>query len=291
MNTPAGEIVGFVRRRSSERLDEIFHGDANDPTEPEESRGPRVRYDPTLAAVRRYSEQLHDYDRGPVSMFDPDNMSRVDVLDPDEIVDVVRARHKRRRLIFCIGAIVVMGSIILGLIVRLPENYLRDGGLTSAHSVLVAPPEELEQMCSVGNISTEQGHRDCERACLAASCCMAAGTESCFLEQEGICGMVRRGLFVVRIFERYGISVFYVHLAHPATNPLTLVSRCLYVSILPAARCTPRQKVTDSHLQALTASLCPPPPPTTTRRARTHPSPTSTGTSPVSRRVTPASAA
>lgn len=159
----------------------------------EETRGPQVRYDPTLTAVQAYAEREYGYDaqmrNGSVSAFDPDMMSRVEVaVDRDEMLDVVHAAHNRRRCVFCTALVVIVGSVVIGSSVGFAKKNGGGGGGTVS-SVLVAPPQALERMCSIRNIAREAGHQECETACQAAACCMAAGTKSCFLEQEGICGM------------------------------------------------------------------------------------------------------
>ena len=49
---------------------------------------------------------------------------------------------------------------------------------------------DLESLCGIGNLSTVEGHAQCEDACEEAKCCMAPGSLSCFRGQEDVCSMV-----------------------------------------------------------------------------------------------------
>ncbi len=90
--------------------------------------------------------------------------------------------EKKRKIVFYgfLTAIIICFCIAVGSIITHANR----------HHVL-SPPPSLENVCDISNISTKQGHEDCEHLCEEAKCCMAPGINSCFEGQEEICRMVR----------------------------------------------------------------------------------------------------
>ena len=87
-----------------------------------------------------------------------------------------------RRKIICTG---ILTAFILSLVISILVIVTR-----IEWPFVKAPPENLDEICSITNILTEDGHKKCERVCESARCCSAPGDESCFLDNEKMCSLV-----------------------------------------------------------------------------------------------------
>ena len=93
--------------------------------------------------------------------------------------------QKKRKIVF-LGLLAAIFICFLIAILSFVEHV---------KSKSVSPPiASLETICDISNISTEEGHQECELACQEAKCCMAPGTMSCFKGQEKACSLVSFGV-------------------------------------------------------------------------------------------------
>ena len=52
---------------------------------------------------------------------------------------------------------------------------------------LESPPDDLQDTCSIQNISTDEGRKECEAVCATADCCTSMDSDNCFLENIITC--------------------------------------------------------------------------------------------------------
>jgi hypothetical protein len=106
--------------------------------------------------------------------------------------------HQKRLIIFTVVMVVVsILSISLGVSLGTKKSdqasknseEIDTTNDNSIDSVVHAPPPNIHNLCTIANIATTEGHDKCAHVCSFASCCMAPGNQSCFLQQEEICGL------------------------------------------------------------------------------------------------------
>mmetsp|Transcript_4785 Transcript_4785/g.7058 ORF Transcript_4785/g.7058 Transcript_4785/m.7058 type:complete len:870 (-) Transcript_4785:187-2796(-) len=140
--------------------------------------------DPAQFPLEQYTDGIYGQDftsysyatSNPSSVeYDPKPLRRMAVQDTD-----VQLEEKKRRIIFygLLTAIFITFFIALASIVsHVKRQHVK------------AAPENIQSICDISNISTMEGHAECEEACEEAKCCMAPGSLSCFRGQEDVCSM------------------------------------------------------------------------------------------------------
>jgi len=150
------------------------------------TRGEFKVHDPSQFPLEQYTDSEYGVSTGvppetysyssanPNSIdYNPQPLRKMDAVD-DRTND-----DKWQKRIICWGLMVAMTICLLIMIGSIVAYQNR---------INVRPaPKGLLDLCSMKNIGTEKGHRQCKRACKEAECCMAAGALSCFLEQEDVC--------------------------------------------------------------------------------------------------------
>ena len=170
--------------------------------------------------------------------FDPDNIVTF-VDEEDEVMEHEYMMRKRRRRTY-IFATVILAAVGLALaggtswmFVGWKQNSSGGIGVVSDSSgsqQMPIPLSDLDRVCSIRNMATEEGHKDCEGLCSPAMCCMKAGRESCYSQHEKICEMVSIAL---RVEFRLHVYLFCV-CSQPVFTSLLSLTLIFRRSILHA---------------------------------------------------------
>lgn len=94
-----------------------------------------------------------------------------------------------RYMIFVLSVILIFTVAITSGVVIGKSFSLNDTDNAEKRPLVQVPPNDLGLLCSLSSITTTAGHDKCEHACSFDSCCMAAGKDSCFLQEEETCGL------------------------------------------------------------------------------------------------------
>ena len=94
-----------------------------------------------------------------------------------------------RYMIFVLSVILIFTLAITSGVIIGKSYSLTDDEKIEKRPLVQVPPNDLGLLCSLTSIKTSAGHDKCEHACSFDSCCMAAGKDSCFLQEEETCGL------------------------------------------------------------------------------------------------------
>jgi len=80
-------------------------------------------------------------------------------------------------------------GIVVGIVIDRMTHAEEKLEKNERNTVIKPPPDNFEIKCSISNVKTLDGRKECNDICKNADCCMAAGEYSCFMEEEDMCGM------------------------------------------------------------------------------------------------------
>ena len=157
------------------------------------SRAPRAPRRGSLANYIRVSARK--FHESGIGEFDPDNIVTIGM--DDEAEEHELEMQKRRRISLCV-AVGILVAVVAALAGGTAKVFMWWGPGSSSDSINVVqqpgglpePPTDLDRVCSVRNMATEAGHKDCEKLCSPATCCMKSGEDSCYSEHESLCEKV-----------------------------------------------------------------------------------------------------
>ena len=137
------------------------------------------RSNETIDPLHYPLEQVTDAEYGISSSYAPTNVLVDEHPEGSRNVDTgvdenESRRQKRRKFIAGTSTIIIFLISIIAVIV----------GNDTAH------PKSLEIMCSLANIATISGRKECIDACAAVECCFTSGDDSCYAESEEKCRQV-----------------------------------------------------------------------------------------------------
>lgn len=149
-------------------------------------RGSLVNY------IRVSARKLHE---SGIGEFDPDNIVTIGMDDEAEEHELEMQKRRRISLCVAIGILVAVVAAFAGGTAKVfmwwgpGSSSDRIGGIKQPNE-LPEPPSDLDRVCSVRNMATEAGHKDCEKLCSPATCCMKSGEDSCYSEHKSLCEKV-----------------------------------------------------------------------------------------------------
>ena len=120
----------------------------------------------------------------------------------ENVVIVHELKMNYRKKVF---AFVVFLTVLASIGIILVVTHKDNNDLEVNAMDVPEPPSNIGEVCSAENVSTKDGRDKCKKVCQSASCCMASGKNSCFLQHENNCGMVRT-TFTTYIVTCYHIS-------------------------------------------------------------------------------------
>ena len=183
-----------------------------------------------------------------IGEFDPDNIVTIGM--DDEAEEHELEMQKRRRMSFCV-AIGILVAVVAALAGGTAKVFMWWGPGSSSDSISVVqrpgglpePPTDLDRVCSVRNMATEAGHKDCEKLCSPATCCMKSGEDSCYSEHESLCEKVSD----INLFNEQAAvagNACFRHLFFSTSSYIHVLSILFYsrsIPIVERSTPTPRQ--------------------------------------------------
>ena len=142
--------------------------------------------------IRVSARKLHE---SGIGEFDPDNIVTIGMEDEAEERELEMQKRRRISLCVAIGILVAVVAALAGGTAKVfmwwgPGLSSNNIGVVQQPGMLPEPPTDLDRVCSVRNMATEAGHKDCEKLCSPATCCMKSGKDSCYSEHESLCKKV-----------------------------------------------------------------------------------------------------